>query len=114
MNRVTRRLMPLSETRSEYPRVSVIISTYDRPAMLDRALASVYAQTFDDYEVIVVDDCSPNREELRVLLERWHGKFEAAGKELIGLRLGENSGYQCMPKNRGIEMARGDYIAYLD
>lgn len=97
-----------------YPKVSVIISTYDRPKQLDVALASVHAQTFADFEIIVVDDCSPDKETLHVLLERWHGEFEKRGVELIAARLGENSGYQCMPKNRGIEIARGDYIAYLD
>ena len=112
---------------SDYPRVSVVISTYDRPNLLARALASVHAQTFNDFEVIVVDDCSPNKDEMHALLEEWHGAFESRGEpriddplaqrqsvELIALRLGENSGYQCMPKNRGVEMARGDYIAYLD
>jgi glycosyltransferase involved in cell wall biosynthesis len=99
---------------NQYPRVSVIISTYDRPQRLDAALASVHAQTFSDFEVIVVDDCSPNMEAVRGVLEKWYTKFEERGIELIGMRLGENSGYQCMPKNRGIEQARGDYIAYLD
>lgn len=98
----------------EYPKVSVVISTYNRPKELDRALGSVHAQTFDDFEVVVVDDCSPDPEVVRAVLENWHAKFEARGIDLIAMRLGENSGYQCMPKNRGIEQARGDYIAYLD
>ena len=98
----------------KWPRVSVIISTYDRVKMLDRALKSVHAQTFSDFEVIVVDDCTPDKESVHTLLERWSTRFEKRGVELIGARLGENSGYQCMPKNRGIERARGDYIAYLD
>lgn len=102
------------EKCKDYPKVSVVISTYARIAELDRALASVHAQTFDDFEVIVVDDCSPDKESLHALLERWHGEFEKRGVDLIGMRLGENSGYQCMPKNKGIELARGDYIAYLD
>lgn len=98
----------------EYPKVSVVISTYDRPQRLDKALESVYSQTFEDFEVVVVDDCSPDKEVLRVVLEKWHGMFSTRNIEFIAMRLGENSGYQCMPKNRGVEMARGDYIAYLD
>lgn len=99
---------------SEYPLVSVVISTYNRLERLDTALASVHAQAFDDFEVVVVDDCTPDKEAVHGLLERWHGEFEKRGVELIAARLGENSGYQCMPKNKGIEIARGDYIAYLD
>jgi glycosyltransferase involved in cell wall biosynthesis len=102
------------EKFSDYPKVSVVISTYDRCAELDKALASVHAQTFDDFEVVVVDDCSPDKESLHALLEKWHSEFEKRGVDLIAARLGENSGYHCMPKNRGIELARGDYIAYLD
>ena len=98
----------------KWPKVSVVISTYDRVEMLDRALESVHAQTYSDFEVIVVDDCTPDKEAVHTLLERWSTRFEKRGVELIGARLGENSGYQCMPKNRGIEMAQGDYIAYLD
>ena len=97
-----------------YPKVSVVISTYNRPDRLDTALASVHLQTFTDFEVVVVDDCTPDKEAVHAVLEKWHGLLEVRGVELIGMRLGENSGYQCMPKNRGIEMARGDYIAYLD
>jgi glycosyltransferase involved in cell wall biosynthesis len=97
-----------------YPKVSVVISTYNRPERLDTALASVHAQTFGDFEVIVVDDCSPQQDAVRDVMEKWYNALEQRGVELIAMRLGENSGYQCMPKNRGVEMARGDYIAYLD
>jgi len=40
------------------PRVSVVVATRNRRAMLARALASVDAQTFRDYEIVVVDDGS--------------------------------------------------------
>jgi glycosyltransferase involved in cell wall biosynthesis len=99
---------------AEYPKVSVVISTYDRPGMLDKALRSVSEQTFTDYEVIVVDDCSPDVGSMRAVLEEWDATFSSKNIPFFAFRLGENSGYQCMPKNRGIEQARGDYIAYLD
>jgi len=40
------------------PKISVIIATYNRPALLQRAINSVLAQTFKDFELIVVDDHS--------------------------------------------------------
>ena len=40
------------------PRISVIIPTYNRPQMTKRAIESVLAQTYTDYEIIVVDDAS--------------------------------------------------------
>ena len=43
---------------TESPRVSVIITTHNRADMLPRAVDSVLAQAFQDYEVIIVDDCS--------------------------------------------------------
>lgn len=98
----------------DYPKVSVIISTYNRPEMLDRALLSVSRQTFTDYEVIVVDDCTPDFDAMHSLLEKWDANFTSLGVDMFALRVGENSGYQCLPKNKGIENARGDYIAYLD
>ena len=97
-----------------WPKVSVVISTYNRPEKLDLALASVHAQTFDDFEVVVVDDFSPRQEEVMGVLEKWHARFAERGVKLWPWRLGENSGYQCMPKNKGIEKSSGDYIAYLD
>jgi glycosyltransferase involved in cell wall biosynthesis len=94
--------------------VSVVISTYNRPAMLERAFASVHAQTFADFEVVMVDDASPCVEEMQAVVTKWEAKFAERGIDLWPYRVEENSGYQCYPKNRGIEKSRGDYIAYLD
>jgi glycosyltransferase involved in cell wall biosynthesis len=95
----------------EWPKVSVIISTYKRPEMLKRALQSCLAQTYKDFEVLVVDDGSDTAgEPCRELLP----EFEAAGIRLVPMNLQENSGYQCTPKNVGISYARGSFIAYLD
>jgi len=97
-----------------WPKVSVIISTYNRPKKLNNALRSVYEQTFDDFEVVVVDDCTPDQAAMREVLEKWEAKFEKRGVDLWAYRLEINSGYNCFPYNRGIEKSRGDYIAYLD
>jgi len=41
------------------PRMTVVVPVYNRPAELQRALASLSAQTFSDFECLVIDDCSP-------------------------------------------------------
>lgn len=95
------------------PTISVIISTYNRPVMLDKALASVHAQDYDDFDVWVIDDFSDDEEVVNVL-ERWQGKFDSRGIEFYPARTDFNSGYQCMPKNLGIFHSNGDFVAYLD
>lgn len=95
----------------KWPKVSVIISTYDRPKMLVRALESVLAQDFRDFEVLVVDDGSNTAASVCGPVE---SKFSESGILFKLLNMPENSGYQSAPKNVGIHNARGSYIAYLD
>jgi len=90
----------------KYPKVSVIISTYDRPAMLRRALESLTRQTFRDFEVIVVDDASNTAADVCK-------DFEDTLR-ISCMSLEKNSGYQSEPKNVGILHSTGSYIAYLD
>jgi glycosyltransferase involved in cell wall biosynthesis len=81
--------------------VSVIITTYNRRAFLKAAVLSVLVQDYRDKEVIVVDD----------------GSTDDSLKELEGLPVQyiwkENGGISSA-RNKGIEVARGDYIAFLD
>ncbi len=94
-----------------WPKVSVIISTFERPEMLYEAVGSVLDQTFCDLEIIVVDDGSNTAEKALLPLG------DKAAERKIGLyvsNLPDNSGYQSAPKNAGLLLARGTYIAYLD
>lgn len=86
------------------PGVSVIIPTYQRPAYLKQALGSVYNQTYQDFEVIVVDDGSG---------DEYTNQYE----------LGPNTKLIChdVPKqgcaaarNTGMAASRGRYLAFLD
>jgi GT2 family glycosyltransferase len=87
------------------PRVSVIIATYNRSEVLRYAIASVLNQSMDDFELLVVGDgCTDDSE--RVVAE-------IKDPRLRWINLPENTGHQSGPNNRGLEEARGEYVAYL-
>jgi len=87
------------------PRVSVITPTFNRSETVGRAVKSVAAQTFDGYEHIVVDDGSTDDTE-QVLTEYDDDR-------LTYIRLETNQG-PAAALNRGIDVATGDYISFLD
>lgn len=92
--------------KKESPLVSVVISTYNRKALLKRAIKSVLAQTMQDFELIVVDDCSTEDTEMLV---------KSFGDPRIRFyTTAKNSGHDAHPKNIGIKQARGEYICLLD
>lgn len=86
------------------PKVSVVIPTYNRATTVPRAIESVLAQTVTDLEVIVVDD----------------GSSDDTGK-VLGQMFGDRIRYYpqvnqgaSVARNRGVEQARGEWIAFLD
>jgi glycosyltransferase involved in cell wall biosynthesis len=86
------------------PKVSVVIPTYNRAEKVRRAVESVLAQSFKDLEVIVVDDgsCDGTGQILRhVFGDRIHYHFQP------------NQGVSAA-RNKGIEEAKGEWIAFLD
>jgi glycosyltransferase involved in cell wall biosynthesis len=87
------------------PCVSVVIPAYKHRAFIRQTLDSVFAQTFSDYEVIVVNDGSPD--DTAAVLE----PLIAAGR----IRYFEqpNRG-QAVARNRGVDEARGEFVALLD
>lgn len=88
------------------PKISVIISTFNRVDKLKRAIKSVLKQEFTDFELIIVDDCSTDktRKFLKTLKD-----------ERIKIILRDkNYGHDGRPKNEAIKIATGGYIAFLD
>ena len=89
--------------------VSIVIPTYKRPHFLDRLLKSIASQTFKKFEIIVVDDCSPNYNDYVLVIE----KYKKNLKEFKFLRNSENRGAP-YSRNRGIKEAKYDLIALVD
>lgn len=87
------------------PLVSVITPAYRAAPYIAAALDSVLAQTVTDYEIIVVNDGSPDSEELEKALEPYRDR-------IVYLRQ-ENQGVSAA-RNAGIRVARGEYLAPLD
>ncbi|MGH8528228.1 MAG: glycosyltransferase family 2 protein [Nevskiales bacterium] len=87
------------------PLISVILPTYNRAHLLPRAIGSVLAQSYRNLELIVADDASTDR-----TAEVVNAIRDARVRYLRCPRNG-GPGYA---RNRGIEQARGDYIAFQD
>ena len=90
---------------SRPPLVSVIIPTFNRARLLQRAVASVLAQSCGDLEIIVVDDGSSD--DSRELLR--HNFAERVKVLPLGRNLGVSAA-----RNRGLLVSRGEFIALLD
>ena len=89
------------------PTVSIVIPTFNREALLPRALDSVGAQTFGDWEIVLVDDGSTDRtpDVVAPYAKRWNDR-------LVHIQQG-NAGVGAA-RNRGIDAARGTFVAFLD
>lgn len=88
------------------PKVTVIIPTYNRAHLIERSIRSVLDQTYQDFELIVVDDGSTDNTEEIV------ARF--GDDRLRYIRLNQSSGSPAAPTNIGIKAARGEYIAVQD
>ena len=86
-------------------RVSVVIPAYNVAAFLEATLQSVFEQTILPFEVIVVNDGSPDTVALEEVLEPY--------RERIRYLVQENQGPSAA-RNAGIDEATGDFVAFLD
>ncbi len=87
------------------PKVSVIIPTYNRASDLKRALNSVLAQSFTDWEIIVVDNNS---------IDDTDAVVSAFNDQRISIHKVHNNGVIAISRNKGILEAKGEFLAFLD
>ena len=101
------------DLRRTIPAISIIIPMYNAEKYIGECLNSILAQTFQDFEVIVVDDCSTDKS--CDVVESYLPKFNRGGVEKLKLiSLKKNSQSGAMPRNIGIRLSRGDYIFLMD
>jgi glycosyltransferase involved in cell wall biosynthesis len=89
------------------PRVSVCVPTYNGAAFLGETLASISAQTFDDFEALIVDDCSTD--DTLAIAER----FAQADGRMRVIRNTERAGSGAANAQNCLRHARGDWIKFL-
>ena len=82
---------------------SIVIPTYNNANLLQRALNSISLQSFSNYEVIVVDNCSTDNTES--VIQR------STIKNLIYKKI-KNEGVISKSRNLGIEISKGDWIHF--
>jgi len=92
---------PVGPSAVDQPLFSVIIPTYGRSRWLAEALESVLAQSVQDFEVIVVDDASPE-------------PAQVADDPRVRLVRREENGGPAAARNTGVSSARGRYVTFLD
>ena len=91
----------------DIPLISVITPIYNSEKFLEAAIASVQNQTYPNWELILIDDASTDKS------EKIAKEFFSEDPRIIYEKLPINQG-PAVSRNRGIELARGEYIAFLD
>ena len=104
-NQVNHALALHARTRADSPKLSVIIPAYNIAAYIAETLDSVFAQTFFDYEVIVVNDGSPDTNDFEDALRPYLDRI---------VYLKQENGGASVARNAGLKAARGEFVAFLD
>ena len=100
-------------TKRTIPAISIVIPMYNVEKYIGECLDSILAQTFDDYEVIVVDDCS--KDNSAAIVESYVPKLTRGGVDRLQLvRRKTNSNGCAIPRNDGVRIARGEYLMFVD
>lgn len=98
--------------------VSIVVPVYNAGKYIENTIRMVEAQTFEDWELLLVDDCSRDNSR-QVIRDYLTARQTAAGRMKPGrkaIRLIEKEKNQgaAMARNTGVDAARGRYIAFLD
>lgn len=94
--------------RDVQPLVSVITPTFNSQAYIGETIESVLNQTWQNWEMIIVDDGSTDATEAVI------GSYGVRDNRIKYFPLGYNSGRPSVPRNQGIQRAGGSYVAFLD
>lgn len=87
------------------PKISVIMPAYNAEKYIEEAIDSILGQTFEDFEFIILNDCSTDRTEEIIL--------SYDDPRIVYLKNEQNLGVAAT-LNRGLEVAKGKYIARMD
>jgi len=90
-----------------WPKVSVLMPAYNAELYIDQAIQSILDQTFEDFECIIIDDCSTDR--TWEIIQRYADQDD----RIIAIR-NEHNLKICKTLNKWIALARGQYIARMD
>ncbi|MBB4833524.1 glycosyltransferase involved in cell wall biosynthesis [Staphylococcus hominis] len=92
------------------PKVSVLISTYNKEKFINKTLDSILKQSMDvkDFELIVVDDCSTDQ-----TVDIVSKKIDSFSNYKF-IQLNQNSGTPAKPRNLSIDLSKGKYIMFID
>lgn len=88
--------------------VSVIMPVHNAETFLNQSIQSVIVQTYQNWELLVVDDCSNDNSAIVIQ------KFVQQDNRIKYLKTNRPSGSPILPRDIGIENAKGRYIAFLD
>jgi glycosyltransferase involved in cell wall biosynthesis len=93
------------KTLGKEPAVSVVMPAYNVAPYIRETLDSVFAQTFTDFEVVIVNDGSPDTIELERALEPYMNRIRYIKQENRGAGAA---------RNEAVRAARGEFVAFLD
>ena len=93
--------------KNNSPKVSIILPTYNRAHIIEKAIQSVLNQTYQDFELIIVDDGSTDNTEEIIK------KLQEKDKRIRYIKLETNKG-AAAARNEGIKIAHGKYITFQD
>ena len=91
----------------KYPKISVVVPIYNVESYLEKSLDSILNQDYPNLEIILIDDCSKDSSYSIAK------KYQKKDKRIVLLQNPKNRGLS-FTRNRGIEVATGDYIGFID
>lgn len=98
----------IAMTDTNLPLVSVIMPAYNAEKYIAETIDSVRKQTWKNWELIIIDDCSSDK--TTEIVE----SFIKSDDRIFLVRLDKNQGGPAGPRNTGVKNARGEWVAFLD
>jgi glycosyltransferase involved in cell wall biosynthesis len=92
-------------TETGMPFFSVIVTTYNREIELEKCIHSILQQSFTDFELLVIDDCSTDKTQDVI------AQFGSSVRSFV---TDINTGGPAIPRNKGIQNAKGEWLCFCD